>query len=116
MNKKFTLLNFSLVVVVLFGVLFQSIHSFEHLVEQLSKEHCHHKYHKDKTEFSHAHDDFDDCFVCEYSFSNYIPTAFFTFKFKIPVYNTTGLFGYGEKLVFFSGSSLNSRGPPNSVV
>lgn len=116
MKKKLVILNYSLVMVVLFGVLFQSLHSFEHLVEQLTTEHCEHKYHKDKTEFTHAHDNFDHCFVCEYSFSNYIPTEFFSFEFKNPVYNTISLFGYSEKFVFFSGSTSKSRGPPSFIV
>jgi hypothetical protein len=116
MKKKLVILNYSLVMVVLFGVLFQSLHSFEHLVEQLTAEHCDHKYHKGKTEFTHSHHDFDDCFVCEYSFSNYIPTDFFSFEFKIPVNDTISLFGYGEKIVFFSGSVIKSRGPPSVIV
>ena len=112
MNKKLILFNYSLLGAILFAVLFQSAHSFEHLVKQLTTEHCHHKYNKNRTEFSHAHNNFDNCFVCEYSFSNFIPIDFYSFELKILRYNTISLFGYKENLVFFSGSTTKSRGPP----
>ena len=117
MDRKINIFSFSLLGALLFAITFQSVHSFEHLVEQLTTEHCEHKYDHTKTVISHSHDDFDNCFVCEYSFNNFTFTDFISFENLISIdYNTTGLFGYGEKLVFFSGSLINSRGPPTIIV
>jgi hypothetical protein len=114
MNGKIKIFSFSLLGALLFGITFQSVHSFEHLVEQLSKEHCQHKYDHRHAVISHSHQDFDDCFVCDYSFSNYITITFNTIDYPSVEYNTTCLFGYVEKLVFFTGSLINLRGPPQS--
>jgi hypothetical protein len=113
MNKKVNIFSFSLLGALLFAITFQSVHSFEHLVTQLTTEHCAHKYDHNKTSISHAHADFDDCFACEYSFNNFTFTDIISFENSLKNdYNTTGLFGYGEKLVFFSGSLITLRGPP----
>lgn len=117
MNRKVNIFSFSLLGALLFAITFQSVHSFEHLVEQLSKEHCQHKYDHSKTLISHSHTDFDNCFACEYSFSNFTFIDFLSFEIPfLNDYDTTSLFGYGEKLVFFSGSFAKPRGPPFIIV
>lgn len=115
MKKKLILFNYSLLGAILFAVLFQSGHSFEHLVKQLTTEHCHHKYNKDKTEFSHAHNDFEDCFVCEYSFSNYLPTEFYSFEFKSFVVNSILVFGHKDTEINSCSAVFYLRGPPINV-
>ena len=75
MKRKLQLLNFGMGLIVLFAILFQSVHSFEHLAKQLSEKQCHHKYHSHKTEINHSHHNFDKCFVCEFAFSSYIPLS-----------------------------------------
>ncbi|WP_136666635.1 hypothetical protein [Flavobacterium sp. H122] len=113
MNRKINIFSFSLLGVLLFAITFQSVHSFEHLVEQLNKEHCQHKYDHSHAVISHSHHDFDDCFVCDYSFNNFTFTDFISFENPFSRdYDTTCLFGYVEKLVFFTGSLINLRGPP----
>lgn len=117
MNQKVNIFSFSLLGALLFAITFQSVHSFEHLVEQLSTKHCAHKYDHSHTVISHSHTDFDHCFACEYSFNNFTFTDFITFEIPFSIeHNTISLFGYGEKLVFFSGSVVNSRGPPAYIV
>ncbi|MFI0492139.1 MAG: hypothetical protein ACH345_11650, partial [Flavobacterium sp.] len=83
MKKKLILINFTLMIVVLFSILFQSFHSYEHLAKELSQEICHHKYNLHKTEFTHQHNNFEHCSICEFTFSNYIPTDFSLFEFKL---------------------------------
>jgi hypothetical protein len=117
MKKRLLIFNYSVLAAILFTVLYQSVHSFEHLVKQLTTEHCHHKYNGSNTaEITHSHHDYDHCFVCKYSFSNYIPTTIYSAEFFNVVSDTTRLFGYGEKLVFFTGSFYNLRGPPSFIV
>lgn len=112
-KKKLNITGFSLLGAILFAITFQSVHSFEHLIAQLTTKHCDHKYDRSKTVISHEHNDFDDCFVCEYSLSVFTFDDFLSFEETISKeYNTACLFGYGEKLVFFSGSLYNPRGPP----
>ncbi|WP_313806588.1 hypothetical protein [Flavobacterium sp.] len=96
--------------------MFQSVHSYEHLVQQFTEEHCDHKYDFSQTEFTHSHHDFDDCFVCEFSFSNYIPFEFFSFNFR-SVHNTTeSISFFVESPIVFSGSFFSLRGPPAFIV
>ena len=116
MKKKLVLLNYSLLMAVLFAIVFQSVHSFEHLAKQLTSEHCHHKYNHGITEFTHSHNDFDHCFVCEYSFSNYTPTEFYSFEFYNVTSDTVRLFGLEERTVVFSLTSAYLRGPPSFIV
>jgi hypothetical protein len=99
-------------VAVLFAMLFQSFHSYEHLSKLLSEKQCHHKYNPNKTEISHQHAGFDTCFVCEFTFSSFISAEDFTFnvysKFSFIPY----LFTFTDTIISFSGSLYSLRGPP----
>ncbi|HRB71630.1 MAG TPA: hypothetical protein PK776_07260 [Flavobacterium sp.] len=112
MKKKLVILNLSLILAVLFAILFQSVHSFEHLAEEFTHEHCHHKYDISKTEFTHAHHDFDHCFACEFTFSSYLPTEFFSFTFTNTSKTLTQHIAKTEKPIVFSGSFFSLRAPP----
>ena len=54
MKKKFLLLNFSLVIAVLFSMLFQSLDSYSHFEKQKTELKCHHKS-TSKHEITHQH-------------------------------------------------------------
>jgi len=112
MNKKLQHLSLSLLITILFAILFQSVHSYEHLAEQFTEAHCDHKYNTSKTEFSHSHHEFDDCFTCDFSFSNYIPVQFFSFGFIKNAKTETLPFSITEKPLVFSGNFTSLRGPP----
>jgi len=112
MNKKLQHLSLALLITILFALLFQSAHSYEHLAKQFSEKHCDHKYNSSKTEFSHSHHDFDDCFTCEFSFSNYIPVQFFSFGFVKNTIGKTLIFSITEKPLAFTGHFIPLRGPP----
>jgi hypothetical protein len=112
MKKKFALLNILLLFSVLFSMLFQSLHSYEHLAKEFSKKHCQHHYQIDKTEVSHQHNDFDDCFACEFTVSSYISPSVFSYDppnkhVKKPYFYS--LFSSQKTLV---ESSNLLRGPP----
>jgi hypothetical protein len=112
MNKKLQNLSLSLLIALLFAILFQSVHSYEHLAEQFTEEHCDHKYDHTKTEFSHSHHDFDDCFTCDFSFSNYIPVDFISYCFFKTIATESLPVLFTEKPIVFSGSHFSLRGPP----
>lgn len=112
MSKKLQHISLSLLISILFAILFQSVHSYEHLVQQFTEEHCDHKYDVSQTEFTHSHHHFDDCFVCEFSLSNSIPFEFFSFEFRSVAYFVQHSFFFTEQPIVFSGSFFSLRGPP----
>lgn len=97
---------------VLFSILFQSVHSYEHIL------------HQETTFVSHSDDDgstkvraldhdHEKCFVCEFTLSSFIATEFTTFQpqFSHRVF-TQFSFPVTEAPSFFSGSLFSLRGPP----
>jgi hypothetical protein len=102
-------------IAVLFSMLLQSAHSFVHISELFSKKECHHQY-TGQTEISHQHHPFDECFVCEFTFSAFITPQHFSYSFHTP----QGIIPYfctSTEIVFsFSGSSYSLRGPPSFIV
>ena len=112
MKKKQLLLSLSLALTVLFSILFQSLHTYEHFVKQFSQTECHHKYNVTHTEITHQHHSFDDCKVCHFTFGSYVSPAQFTYK----LYSNYKLIPYfletGATFISFSGSLYAHRGPP----
>ena len=116
-KKKQALFSFSMMIVVLFSMLFQSFHSYEHLSKEFSQEIFQHKYDLHKTEFTHQHKAFDHCFVCEFTFSTFLPSTFSTFEFN----SATKKFGYShyyssKNNEYFKGSLFALRAPPTFIV
>ncbi len=116
-KKKLILINFTLMIVVLFSILFQSIHSYEHFSKELSQEICHHKYHLHKTEFSHQHNNFEHCFVCHFSVSSFVASDIHHYEFQ-KVSFSTGYFFFKSRQItqFFKGSLFALRAPPIFIV
>ena len=112
MKRKFVIVNISLMVVVLFSMLLQSVHSYEHLVKLFSEKECHHHY-SQKTEINHQHHPFDHCFVCEFTFGSYVSTSFFSLKERITI-TISQHYSFLYKLTsqFFKGSLFALRAPP----
>ena len=112
MNKKSFITSFSFGLIVLVALLLQAFHAGHHLEELFAEKQCHHKYDKYKTEISHAHHDFEDCFVCEFTFSSVVSSSFFSFKLEKVEPKSTALFSdYVVNIHFFSGSHFLLRGP-----
>lgn len=101
---------------VLFSILFQSLHTYEHFVTQFSKTECHHKYNVTQTEITHQHHNFEDCKVCHFTFGSYVSPAQFAYKLH-PNYQLIPYFFEKGVAVFpFSGSLYSHRGPPTLIV
>ena len=112
MKKNKFIVSLSLVVTVLFSMLFQSFHTYEHLQKQLSQKQCHHKYKVTGTEITHQHHKLDHCYVCEFSFGSYTTPKDFSYQLyskieEIPHFNAAE-----QTLILFSGSVYFLRGPP----
>jgi hypothetical protein len=115
-KKKLILINFALIIVVLFSILFQSIHSYEHLVKQFSEKQCHHKY-TSSQEITHQHHDFEHCYVCHFSVSSFVTSDIHHFEFQIKIYPTGYSFFKSKEITqFFKGSLFALRAPPSFIV
>jgi hypothetical protein len=112
MKKKFVIVNSFLVLAVLFAMLFQYVHSYEHLAKQLSEKKCEHKY-TSSQEITHQHHNFDNCFVCNFTFSTFISSDIFNFEFKkIIIPSGYSLLNSRKITQFFKGSLFALRAPP----
>ena len=116
MKKKFVILNSFLMFAVLFAMLFQSVHSYEHIAKQLSEKNCLHKYTSSK-EITHQHHDFDHCFVCHFTVSSFVGSEISRFEFKkITIPSGYSFFKSKEITQFFKGSLFALRAPPSFIV
>jgi hypothetical protein len=95
MRKKQLVISISLVMTVLFSILFQSLHTYAHFVKQFAEKECHHKKNNyGEPEITHQHHTVDDCKVCHFTFGSYITPKVITYNFHI-------LMGL-QKEIFFS--------------
>lgn len=116
-KKKSVILSSLLMFAVLFSILFQSIHSYEHLAKQLSQKQCHHKYTNDSTEITHQHHNFDHCFVCEFTLNSFVASDISSFEFKkITIPSGYTFFRSRAITQFFKGSLFALRAPPSFIV
>jgi hypothetical protein len=112
MKKKFVILNSILALAVLFAMLFQSVHSFEHLAQQLSEKECHHES-TSKHQITHQHHNLDHCFVCDFKMSHFVASDFLHFEFKNTGINSGYTFFKSRTITeFFKGSLFALRAPP----
>jgi hypothetical protein len=113
MNKKSFITSFSFGLIVVVAILLQAFHAGHHLEELFAEKQCNHQYDKYKTEISHAHHDFEDCFACEFTFSNYIISTYSFFKIdKVETSHFYSFFYSKEILQSFRGSLFALRAPP----
>ena len=116
MKKKFVIVNSFLAVAVLFSMLFQFVHSYEHLAKQFSEKECHHKY-ASSQEITHQHHEFEHCFVCHFSVSSFVASDIHHIEFKIFTFPTGySFFKSVEITQFFKGSLFALRAPPIFIV
>lgn len=116
MKKKFVIVNTFLAATVLFSMLFQFVHSYEHRAKQLSEKECYHKY-TSSQEITHQHHNFDHCFICDFSISSFVASDIHNFEFqKITFPSEYSFFKSKEITQFFKGSLFALRAPPIFIV
>jgi hypothetical protein len=109
--------GFFLAWLILFSILVQSIHSTEHLAEEISRTHCDHEYDNSHNTINHAHDGSATCFTCEFTFSIATTSSQCSFVQGQPLNQTEQLrFFYTSPLKTFTGSLFSHRGPPHFIV
>lgn len=98
---------------VLFAMLFQTIHSYEHIYKQLSQKQCEHKYVANEKQITHSHSVENNCHVCHFAFSTFIPNPFQALSFHKIISETSYVFFYTKVAsFFFKGSLFALRAPP----
>lgn len=112
MKKRYVILNLSLMITVLFSILFQSLHSYEHIVKEFSEVKCEHSHDTGATQITHQHPNFDHCFTCEFAFGNFIAPELFSYELRIIHPEIPYFFASTEAAFAFSGSTYSLRGPP----
>jgi hypothetical protein len=116
MKKRFVIVNLFLVFAVLFAMLFQSVHSYEHVTKQLAEKQCHHKYASSK-EITHQHHAYDHCFICSFTLSSFVGSDFSHFEFKKITFPSGYTFFKSRGITqFFKGSLFALRAPPSFIV
>ncbi|MTH15067.1 hypothetical protein [Flavobacterium sp. LC2016-01] len=116
MKRKQLILSVSMTLTILFTILFQSLHSFEHIVKQLSEKQCHHNYNDPSGEITHQHHNYDLCYVCNFAFGSYTVAEIFSFQFRAFHKEIPYFFSFSENISSFSGSAYLLRGPPSAIV
>ncbi|MGM8361631.1 hypothetical protein ACSV4D_06935 [Flavobacterium sp. ARAG 55.4] len=115
MKRKQIQYSVILAIVVLFSVLFQSFHSYEHLEEQLSHKFCQHDSTRNKSELTHEHKIVEHCAICQFAFGSCLYPKFISYHF-FSDFRAIPFFATNPKEIFsFSGSLFAHRGPPYFV-
>ncbi|MFD2939407.1 hypothetical protein [Flavobacterium notoginsengisoli] len=99
--------------IVLSAMLFQTIHSYEHVFKQLSEKHCEHHTSANQKEITHSHDVDEKCHICHFAFNTYIPNTFEAVIFQKIEIETKSIFAFTQTVsAFFKGSLFALRAPP----
>ena len=111
-KKYLSHISISILVAVLSSILFQSVHTFEHILAEFSEQKCEHLYDTGQEQITHEHHDFDHCFSCDFHFSNYVVTDILS----IQRYFTATYNNYfdlvTDQISYYSGIHYLVRGPP----
>ena len=111
MKKNKILIHFSIVIAILFSILFQSHDSYAHFIKEKAESECRHKS-SSKHQITHQHHSLEHCFVCEFAFSSAVPFSAFEFKPQKISFKTQRSFYYSDVVITFEKKSNLLRGPP----
>jgi hypothetical protein len=111
LKKNKIQLHFSLVIAILFSILFQSHDSYAHFIKEKAEAECRHES-SSKHQITHQHHSLEHCFVCEFAFSSAAPFSVFEFKIPKLVIKTQSSFYYSVVVITFNKNSNLLRGPP----
>jgi hypothetical protein len=113
MKRLIVPINVFMALTVLFSILIQSAHSYEHHLEQLAIKKCEHHYSKNKTQINHSHQTIENCFTCSFSFSFFTKTVPSIFETPLNTIEEHVLISFFQPYFsFFKGSLYSLRAPP----
>jgi hypothetical protein len=111
LKKNKIAIHFSIVIAILFSILFQSHDSYTHFIKEKAETACHHKS-KSKHQITHQHHSLEHCFVCEFAFSSATPFSFFELNTPKRIVKTPRRFYYSDVVKTHTNNSNLLRGPP----
>ena len=97
---------------VLFAILFQSLHSYEHFLGEELVINTLDSKQLDLHQNDHNH---DQCFVCEFTFSSFLASEKPSFTFFSEIVKVPYQFPISVNPTVFSGLSFSLRGPPSFI-
>jgi len=113
MKKKIIIVNFLMSLIVLCAMLFQTIHSYEHVFTQLTEKPCKHHTSANQHEITHSHSVDTKCPICHFAFSTYIPNVYQSVTLQKIQTEVKTYFVYTKSVsTFFKGSLFALRAPP----
>jgi hypothetical protein len=107
-EKKFSILNLILTIAVLFSMLSQSVHSYEHVPKEFSKK-CYHKL-TSSTEITHQHNKFHSC-LCSFSISSFFIADVNYPEPSILVLSSGNSSTISKEIIHLQGKPFALRGP-----
>ncbi|WP_024979973.1 hypothetical protein [Flavobacterium succinicans] len=112
-NKAF--ISRILLLILLATMVFQTKHSYSHLLEQLNVVVCHHDSDPSTKQITHAHHYTESCTVCAFSISSFLPVSllFWDTDTIITIPNEVSFY-VASKVVCYSGSLFALRAPPQA--
>jgi hypothetical protein len=111
LKKNKSPIHFSIVIAILFSILFQSHDSYTHFINEKAEAECHHKS-SSKQEITHQHHSLEHCFVCEFSFSSAVPFSIFELNTPKRIFKSQCSFHYSDAVKTYRNNSNLLRGPP----
>jgi hypothetical protein len=111
LKKNKIAIHFSIVIAILFSILFQSHDSYEHFEKEKAEKVCRHE-NSSKHEITHQHHSLEHCFVCEFAFSSATPFSFFELNTPKRIVKTPRSFYYSDVVKTYTNNSNLLRGPP----
>ncbi|HEU0126318.1 MAG TPA: hypothetical protein VFQ56_08435 [Flavobacterium sp.] len=113
MKNRVVIVNFLASFAVLFAMLFQTVHSYEHFFKQLSEKPCEHHNSANQKEITHSHELDTKCHICHFTFSTFIPNSFQAVIFEKTHIESKPIYTYTQSVsTFFKGSLFALRAPP----
>lgn len=113
MKNRFYIFSFLFSGLVLFSILFQSVHSYEHFAAKINEKQCVHRQNSNKVNIAHTHSSFDHCAICEFSFVPFCLSDSYIFQIKKNLFASKYSFFYKRKItILFKGSLFALRAPP----
>ena len=117
MNKKLHFTNFIVVFAMAFAMLFQSVHSVEHLSQIVTEKACVHNETNSKTNITHEHHGIEKCNLCDFTFNHFTSPIKVKFELYSPDFNTPKIVStYVTIKPNFEGSLFSLRAPPIFIV
>lgn len=104
MRKRWVLSDILLSLLVICTLMYQSVHSFTHVLEEVVK--------PEKSHEKHHTSDAKHCYVCDFAYSPYITTPIFSYTFLFHFFSVD-TYGLIINSIFQPAFSyLSLRGPP----